>query len=297
VTISSRTLGLAAALMMALAAPARNVAAQNPTLSQLAPPPAGKVQRLTLRDGTQLVGKILSVDSTWVRFESAIGVSTIPLASIARIEVSDAPSAQAGEYSFPNPDITRLIFAPTGRNLKQGEGYFSDFYIFFPGINVGVTDRVSVGGMVSIIPNAGLDEQIYFFTPKVGLIQSAETNIAAGALVMHTPIGDGFTAGILYGVGTWGSPDASLTGGLGYGFVDGKLGTSPFLMLGGVRRVSDRAAIVTENWLLPGGKAGFASGGVRLLARGLAVDFALAGAFGGGGSVFPIPIVGFIWKW
>ena len=30
--------------------------------------------------------------------------------------------------------------------LKKGEGYFSDYELFFPGIAYGVTDNVTIGG-------------------------------------------------------------------------------------------------------------------------------------------------------
>jgi hypothetical protein len=267
----------------------------------LAPPAAGKVQRLTLRDGSEVVGRIISVDATSIRFESSLGIASIPISSIVSIAEVNPATLGDGRFAFRNPNATRLIFAPTGRMLAKGEGYFSDFYIFFPGVNVGLTDRVSVGGMMSVFPGAGLDEQVYFFTPKVGLVQNANTNIAAGALVLGWPGGDsdeGFSAGIAYGVGTFGSENLSLTVGAGYGFVDGRLENSPFMMLGGESRVSSRVAVVTENWVMPGGKHGIASGGVRFLGRGMAVDFGLAHPIGsgtGGAGVFPL--LGFVWKW
>lgn len=209
-----------------------------------------------------------------------------------------AATADSARFEFRNPNVTRLYFAPTGRMLAKGEGYFSDFYIFFPGVNVGLTDRVSIGGMMSVIPFVGLEDQLYFLTPKVGLVQSEKVNLAVGALLAGwAGVGERQTAGILYGVGTWGAEDGSLTAGLGYGFVNGDIGSSPFVMLGGERRVSNRVSFVTENWMLPGGEYGLGSGGIRLMGKGMAVDFGFMTVLGKESPGGVAPILGFLFKW
>lgn len=206
--------------------------------------------------------------------------------------------ADSAAFEFANPNATRLYFAPTGRMLPKGEGYFSDFYIFFPGVNVGITDRVSIGGMMSVFPGIGLQDQVYFLTPKVGLVQKKAVNVAVGALIAGWDGGaERETAGIMYGVGTWGSEDGSLTAGLGYGFVNGKVGSSPFVMIGGERRASNRVSFVTENWMLPGGEYGLASGGIRFLGKGMAVDFGLMTVLGARSFDGVAPILGFLFKW
>lgn len=228
-------------------------------------------------------------------------LSLVLLAGVAphlTAQSDSSRTADSARFAFRNPNATRLYFAPTGRMLAKGEGYFSDFYIFFPGVNVGITDRVSIGGMMSVIPFVGLDDQVYFLTPKVGLVQSKKVNIAAGAL-MAGWAGDTVrhTAGILYGVATRGSEDASLTAGLGYGFIDGDMGSSPFVLIGGERRVSNRVSFVTENWMLPGGEYGLASGGIRLMGKGMAVDFGLMTVLGAQSLDGVAPILGFVFKW
>lgn len=289
---------LSMALVMALAvAPAAAGAQAAPQV--LAPTTPGRVHRLTLRNGSELVGKVLSVDSASVRFESDLGISTIALSAILSFKEEQPGYVYQGQYFYPNPNETRLVFAPTGRMLRQGEGYFTDFWIFFPAFAVGVTSRVTLGGGMSIFPGAGIDEQLLFFTPKVGIIRGPRFNAAVGALAMSIPEifdGDGRTSsGILYGVGTWGSSDHSLTGGLGYGYVDDDLADRPVVMLGGETRLSPNFSLTTENYIFPG-DVSLISGGIRFMSRRISVDLSFMRPTSTDESHF-FPLLGFMYKW
>lgn len=273
------------------------------TLPGLVPAAPGQTQRITLTDGSQLVGRIISVDSASVQFESVLGTSTILIASI--VDVTDvsagtpaAPPATApppGKFGFVNPNATRLIFAPTGRMLKKGEGYINDFWIFFPGFAKGIGDRFTIGGGMSILPGVPIIDQIIFITPKVGVVQKKRVNVAAGALAILLPQFDvpsrRTSVGVLYTVTTVGGPDASLTGGLGYGYVETRMARSPAMLLGGERRLATRFSLVSENYLLPGSfKLGSAA--VRFMAEGMTADLGIAGNGNGW-----LPVLNVMWKW
>ena len=282
---------LAAAFLLL---PNQRLTAQQRPLPALAPPAEGKVQRLTLVDGSELLGRIVAVEGSVVRFESALGVTAIPRESIVALREESPGRTREGEYYFPHPNPTRLIFAPTGRMLAGGEGYFSDYWIFFPGIAFGVSDYITLGGGVSIIP--GSDQQLFYFTPKVGLVQGPTANFSLGALVIGVPSSTGpEMTGVLYGVGTWGSPDASMTAGMGYGFVQDELADHPAIMLGGEVRAAPRLSLVTENYLLPGRNV-IVSGGLRFMGRDLSVDLAAA-RFADEYHAFWFPLLSFNWKW
>jgi hypothetical protein len=276
--------------------PLRTTAAQQPAQT-IAPTAPGMVHRITLKDGSQLVGRILSVDSTSVRFESALGVTTIARESIVSVVEERPGYSNNGKYYFPNPNDSRLVFAPTGRMLKRKEGYFSDFWIFLPSFAVGVTDWITIGGGVSIVPGLDPGDQVYFFTPKVGVARSDRFNAAVGAMAMSVPGFDSgrTSAGVLYGVGTWGSSDHSLTGGLGYGYLNSTLADQPVVMIGGETRVAPRVSLVTENYLFPH-STNLISAGVRFLGRDISVDLSLMRVASGSDGV-TIPLLGFMWKW
>ena len=75
------------------------------------------------------------------------------------------------------------IFLPTGRTLKTGQGFFADIYALFPGFAYGVTDNIAIGGGMSLVPGVGIGDQIFYFTPKIGLVASETINFAVGALI------------------------------------------------------------------------------------------------------------------
>lgn len=299
-----RLLGLRSLLLLAgcVLAPAlsrTDLRAQEPPARPVFQPTApGKIHRITLKDGSQLLGRILSVDSTSVQFESGIGINTIAIESIVSVKEEAPGEVHEGRYYFRNPNATRLIFAPTGRMLAKGEGYFSDFWIFFPGFAQGLTNRLTLGGGMSILPGIGFGEQIFFVTPKIGVVQRESFNAAVGALAIAVPsFSDSKTresAGLLYGVGTWGSVDRSFTAGIGYGYVGGTLSREPAVMLGGEVRAAPRISLVTENYVIPGGN-GLITGGIRFLANDISVDLALARPITA--DAFTFPLLGFMWKW
>ena len=50
-----------------------------------------------------------------------------------------------------------MFFAPTARTLEHGKGYVADYYLFFPIVAYGVTDRITVAGGMSILPAVKFD--------------------------------------------------------------------------------------------------------------------------------------------
>ncbi len=265
---------------------------------QLTVTDSNKVQILKLKDGSSLVGRITQVGENDIYFETKFGTQVIPIASIDRVSAAATGRAD-GKVWFQNPNATRLFFAPNGRMLKKGHGYFSDYYLFFPGVAYGLTDKVTIGGGLSLVPGVGLDDQLLYFTPKIGLLSSEKTNIAAGVLLVAFPSAfdsDVNTAGILYGVATFGSADASATAGLGFGFAGSDLSEKPMIVLGFEYRFSRRVAWVSENWIFPGIDQPLGSLGLRFMGEALSVDLAFASPLGND-FIFPgIPFIDFVFN-
>jgi hypothetical protein len=274
-----------------------NVRAQDTaSTANLKRTPEGRVSQVVLCDGSTLNGRVVDVTPTTVRFLSSIGETTIPRASIAAVRLVPLTSVHDGQVWPEDPSRTRLFFAPTGRMLRTSEKYFSDAYVFFPSIQVGVTDQFTIGGGMSLFPGVGLDEQIYYLTPKLGLYSSPNVNVAVGALLAGAQvISDETPVGIGYGVVTLGDENTSATIGSGFGFSRGNTSSTAVLMLGGSSRVSRSIALVSENYLTTERDASvLLSGGVRFMSEHIAVDIAL---FGGKGISTVVPYVAFIYKW
>ena len=250
-----------------------------PLSAQRPPPPeprvadSTEVQVLRTRDGTRLVGRVVAVSADSITFESSAGVLRLARANIAALETMPRERMRAGDVWFENPNATRLLFAPTGRMLPRGESYLSNTYIFFVGYAGGVTDRITLGGGLSILPLDDFSDNVFFVTPKVGLYQSERVNVAAGALVGWAG-GESESAGIVYGVSTFGSTDHSLTVGGGYGFVGGDFGNEPLVMIGTDQRLSRRIGFVSENYVVGGGDA-LISYGLRFMGERMTFDLAL----------------------
>jgi hypothetical protein len=285
---------LLAATLAATLAPA--VGAQDTSSTRgLQPTPDSQLVAITLKDGSMLIGRVLEVTPTVVRFRSAVGESSIPRDAIVSVRLSAAGAAHGGEYWPEDPSRTRLFFAPTGRMLRQGEGYFSDAYVFFPSFQGGLSNRFTLGAGMSIIPGVGIDEQLYYLTPKVGILSGPRVNVAIGALVAGIgTLSDVGPVGIGYGVATFGGEDASVTTGVGFGF-DRSSTSQALLMLGGSTRVSRNIAFVSENYLYTGRDSHvLASGGIRFMGEKLAVD--LAGFTTGESEIPIVPYLAFIYR-
>jgi hypothetical protein len=250
---------------------------------------------LTLRDGSTLIGRVLEVTPATVRFASALGESSVPRDAIRDVRITAASASHGGEFWPEDPSRTRLFFAPTGRTLRAREAYFSDAYVLFPSVQGGLTDRVTLGGGVSLIPFLSVDEQLFYLTPKVGVYASPTLNVSVGALVAG--VGRALSTGpvgIVYTVSTFGGEESNVTAGLGFGF-DRSSTSNAVLMLGGAQRVSRNIALVTENYLFSErGRTLAVSGGVRFIGEKIAVD--LAGFTTSGLNGIPIPYVAFIYR-
>jgi hypothetical protein len=262
-------------------------------------PDSNRIQIITTVGGSTIIGRIVEIGEGEVKFETELGIQKIPIVKIKEIKEAPTSSIRDGKYWFPNPNATRLYFAPTGRMLKQGQGYFSDYYLFFPGVAWGITDNFAFGVGMSLFPGLGLDEQVFYFTPKVGIGASKDLSFAVGALIVKIPDWDGDdspTVGILYGVGTYGTTDASITGGLGYGFADDELADKPMVLFGAEFRMARRAAFVTENWVIPEVEDVVISYGFRFFGEALSVDLALVNV-ASSDAIFPgVPYVDFVFN-
>jgi len=125
---------------------------------QLTIPDSSQIQILTLEDGSTLVGRIIEVNDDNLLYKTKYGTLTISILDIAELKLIKKDKIKKGKYWFPNPNCTRLFFAPTARMLKKGEGYFADYFIFLPTFTFGVTDIFTLGGGFSIMPGVDIDE-------------------------------------------------------------------------------------------------------------------------------------------
>src|SRR6056297_3406769 len=86
-----------------------------------------------------------------------------------------------------DPNGTRLFLSPTARTMPQGQGRFSDYWVFFPSLAYGLTDRFDASVGVSLVP--GLSFQLLTLNAKARVLSTETVDIAVGNLVV-TPVGE-----------------------------------------------------------------------------------------------------------
>lgn len=267
------------------------------------------LQEIRLADGSTLFGRVVAVEGERITVETTAGVrielqrAQIRSLRPVRGEVRD------GEIWSEDPNSSRLFFGPTGRMLRSGEGYFGVFELFFPFVSFAVTDNVTLAGGTPIFPD--IIGRVFYLAPKVGVAVSPQVELAAGVLAFFaTEELDQGSAGIFYGVGTFGSPDNALTAGAGWGFAGQEVTNRPIFMLGGETRVARRVKLITENYayiynqeIFDFGQlerrtrtAGVVSGGIRIFGDRLSADAGLGMFVGEGDSFCCLPVVNFVYN-
>ena len=232
---------------------------------------------ITLTDGTQVQGTILRQDKTHITIATSSGLEVkVPRDSI--VSTRNIKSSN-GALTHSDPNYSRLMFAPTGRPLRRGQGYWSNYYIFFPGITYGLTNQISMTAGLSVFPGLGLGDQLLSLAPKIALYQNDDFALSAGTLYMS--ISDEGGGGMAFLVGTKGSPDKSFTAGLGLGYINEKdepvdFAAHPVILLGSNIRLSDGLALISENWFITGENLGLDEQPIgialRFFGKDLAVD-------------------------
>ncbi|MBN2225722.1 MAG: hypothetical protein JW763_00005 [candidate division Zixibacteria bacterium] len=273
-------------------------------------PDSTQTQIVSLKDGSTLVGRITEIGDDEVTIQTSAGSFTVAKEKIADVKLVESSAYRDGVYWFPNPNRTRLYVGPTGRCLRKGEGYFSDMLIFFPSVSYGLTDNVTIGGGMSLVPGIDFDRQLFYLMPKIGLDVKENIAIAASAIIIQIPdfdddddedgdlvdLDEGVTVGVLFASSTIGTDDKSLTLGLGFGFADDEIADNPAVLVGGEYRVARRLSLVTENWIFPEVDDPLISYGVRFFGEQLSIDLALFNILNDD-AIFPgFPFVGFVWN-
>jgi hypothetical protein len=197
--------------------------------------------------------------------------------------LGDRPQVHAPQVVREDVSRTRLLIGPTARTLERGEVYIDDLAVFFPSVQVGVTNRVSIGaGTPLLVPQADVRPgEVVWITPKVQVFGRRRTQGAVG--LMHI-VGKGANSGLAYGVVTHGTTNTSITIGAGSGYSthSGTMG-----LVGAERRVSPGVKLLTENYVTAEGI--LFTGGVRMIGRKRTLD--LAWFKFPGSSVYPLPLI------
>ena len=108
-------------------------------------------------DGTSRMGELLqSTESEIVLETIQLGVVRVPkylvkgLTSLAAREYEQLVEAFKGRELALNPQSSRYFFAPSGIQLRRGEGYFQS-NIALNSVSFGVTENITIGGLLRLL--------------------------------------------------------------------------------------------------------------------------------------------------
>ncbi|WP_201984116.1 hypothetical protein [Hymenobacter rubidus] len=196
------------------------------------------------------------------------------------VRAQAGPPAKADSSARAYTDVgngDRLFVVPTARNLRRGEGYAQDLELVVVGASYGLTNSFSLGAFVSVIPGQGTDN-IALLTPKVSFPVAKKLRAGIGSFLIASRSGSG---AITYANATYGTADANLTLGVGYGATrrSGFINT-PLVLLGGTKRVSRLVSLLNETYLIY--DRAFLDLGTFKLVAGIAGVRVAGPRFGGG---------------
>jgi hypothetical protein len=271
------------------------------------------LMELRLKDGSVFYGTVERETPERVVLRTIAGATVeVDRAQIASIEPARG-AVVAGEFIPADPNATRLLFSPTARSLEQGQGYLGVYEFVLPFVQVGVTDRFSIGVGTPLVFWGDEDVRPIWVTPKYQFYNSGRVQAAAGLMHFHV-LGDDTKAGLAYAVATIGTHDSAWTVGTGWAYSryydeiydctgpmligsceltrEGQTEGSPVVLIGAEHRLGRRAKVITENYAFEGG--GIVSAGVRFLGDRLSADLGLAVPIGTDGFI-ALPVVNFVW--
>ena len=242
-----------------------------------------------LNDGTRAYGTVERETADEIVFRTPAGATiTVKRSDIVSMKQRDG-RLEAGEFRRNDPHLTRLFFAPTARSLPRGKVSFGMFGYTMPFIQVGVTDRFSMGGGTPFMFGFDEADRPFWITPKFQIVNGERTQMAVGALHM---VASGDSVGIAYAVGSRGTADDAVTAGVGYAYTGDGDGAT-VIMVGGERRVKNNLKFISENYIWQGGQ-GLLSGGIRLIGDHFATDIALVAPIGMD-LLIVFPVVNFVY--
>jgi len=244
---------------------------QTPALPAIEIPAADVVQELELNDGSSIIGRVASIGAGSFVFRTTSGTEmTVEIITVRSLKPVSGRIVH-GQLWREDPNTTRLFFGPTGRSLKKGEAYFGVYEVLLPFVQVGITDRLSIGAGTPLV--FGDFSHPVWVTPKFQVMRQGNTSASIG--VMHFFNVDHESLGIGYAALTQGGTDSALTIGVGYAYSRGAEEDhgSSVVMIGGEHRLSRRIKFITENYAFKDGVLG--SAGVRFFGEKLSADFGL----------------------
>ena len=218
--------------------------------------------RLLLQNGGMFEGEVLEIDeSTFLINTMDLGKMRITKTDISSITYISAD--EVGQMTFSNrkgdinPQPTRYYFAPSGLQLKKGEGYYQNAWLIYNQVSYGVSDHFTVGMSMTPFGTGG--------TVKLGTKLSDKVSVSAGGIALVPFTGDS-PVGIGFANITFGDERKNLSISSGLGFSDDGDNIT-LLNVSAMLEMSSNMWIISENYHIVEDELTIISMGVRRASR------------------------------
>ncbi len=203
---------------------------------------------VTLTNGNTFSGFVEAVGGLSAGVKTKDGVFNFNYDRIKSVELVDSKDRTTRWYK--NPAANKLFITPSGRMTEAGSGYYQNTYIFFSTLSYGVTKNVTLSGNFSMIPGLGVNNQLFSLSAKVGTNVSDNLSVS-GTASYYSVFDSDYGFSTVFGATTYSWNQLDLTAGLGLGITDESTSDLIFI-LGAQYRVSEKFALLTENFVFPG---------------------------------------------
>ena len=268
--------------------------------------PILEMVEIQTKDGNIFLGKISHSTEKFIQIHTKDSLFIeVPKSKIIAIDTIYTRNND-GLLLRADPNKSLYIFAPSAFPIEQNKSYCRDFCVFFPSYNKGLKNNISVQIGAFIFGPMPIAMTPLVFSGKYSLPNSKKTenfnlSYALGVMYVRMPFSDssnsGYGFGVSFGTVTIGNRfnHASFSMGMGYSNSDGdwEFADRPLLNFAGNKRLSNKLAIVGEQWIFPDIdlKNSPLLLSARLIGRKFTFDF--GGLFTAGSllETLPMPIV------
>lgn len=226
---------------------------------------------VTLINDNTFTGSVESVDDESAAIKTKDGIFNFNYNRIRLVElVNDSDPTTRW---FINPAANKLFVTQSGRMSEAGSGYYQNTYIFFSTLSYGATKNITLSGNFSMIPGLDFNDQLFAASAKVGANISKNVSIS-GTASAYSIFDSGPNFATIFGATTYSWNQLDLTGGLGLGITEDSP-TDIIYIIGAQFRVTERFALLSENFVFPEGNGNSIPIGIlggRFIGQNIAAD-------------------------
>ncbi len=271
-----------------------------PLAALQSPVDTGKYVVVFMINGNEYKGKVLKETAQTLTVETLdLGELELFKDLIKRVvEVDEENIARLYRNNYQAID-TRYFFGTNGFSVNKNAGYYQNTWVFFNQFNYGLTDNLSVGG--GVVPLFLFGEFGGEITPFWGTVKYSipmpyeKFHLSVGSLFGRIGTQEDSGFGLLFTQATFGTPDANINLGVGYGFAGGELASRPTVTLSGLWKMNNNMAFISENYLISsefGDTAVITSAGLRFYLKKVSIDAALVRPLPTDGGFWALPWLG-----